>query len=309
MSQLPGNNTDSFASIAIIKEKKLLLKRMVMITRAIERMQDSLKSVLILGQPSTKIPKGMLKYFHILSDKIKKKPTKIIRSYLVKLEDLIKVDLQKIINISMLDPDVLEDEQAVGQVAGAYTDEAMDLLNEFKRQAQTAVSLKILLQQRGVYTPGSVVKVPVHLIKGQLKYLAKKEEIQRNKMKEHISDMHTDLKSMLDSDQYSDEMKSVFCEVISGLEDDQKAISDGARIDQLPMSFEVVESGEEPRDIISIPNMVVSEAEEYLVGIDQTESTEKAIEEMGFFRTLFKWLNTPWNVSWHDAKKGKSKGK
>ncbi len=301
----PKQNADSLAFIESIKDKRLLLKRVVMITRATERMQDSLKSVLILGKPSTSVPKGLLKYYHVLSNKIKQKPTEKISRYLTKLEDLIQGNLQEIISIAMLEHEVPETDKDSEQAEDGYSDEAMDLLIEFKRQSQTAVALKILLQQRGVYTSGTRVKIPVQQIEEHIQRLEKREELQRIQLRTHIEEMHADLGAMLNSDQHSEEMKKVFRNVMADLENDRKAIELGTRIDQLKLSFEVVETGEETKtDSAEAQKQVVAETEEYLEEFDQEVSGDNAPTKRGFFRVLFKWLNTPWSVSWDDVKKG-----
>jgi hypothetical protein len=299
-------NVDSLASIESIKEKRSLLKRVVMITRATERMQDSLKSVLILGQPSTSIPKGVLKYYHVLSNRIKRKTTDKISWYLEKLEGLIKSNLQEIINISLEEHDVSEPDQLLEQEEEAYSDEAMKLLNEFKRQSQTAVALKVLLQQRGVYTSGTVVKASVEQIEGHIKRLEEKEKIQRKQIQTHISEMHTDLSHMLKSDRYSDEMKKVFRKVIGNLESDKKAIEQGVKIEEIQLSIEVVETGAaKKKNPKEVQQQVVNETEEYLEEFDQNESESEPASKRGFLQTLFRWLNTPWSVSWEDVRKGK----
>lgn len=304
------NKNNSTVEITVLREKQRFLKRVIIITRAVERMQESLNSVLILGKSSKDIPDGMLKYFHLLSDKIKQKPTDKIRNYLKQLELTIKSNLQEIINISMQDHDI----GPVGQISTGmdkpYSDEAMYLLREFNRQAQTAVSLKILLQQRGVETPGTVVNVPIHLIKVQIKRLAKKEAIQRSKITAHILDMQNDIRIMLDSGDYSDDMKSVFRDVLAGLENDQRAMYQGVRVDQLPFSFEVIETGDEKQHV-----MQPSNTHEEMKSIDLPEEIDQPEKEnecedvsayprkYGFFITLFKWLNTPWSVTWKAIKR------
>ncbi len=307
---------DSTAPMNLIRDKQRLLKRLIIITRAIERMQDSLNSVLILGKPSTDIPDGMLKYFHLLSNKIKQKPTEKIRQYLNQLELTIKSNLQEIIKISMLDHYAGSVGPASNGAEKPYSDEAMYLLREFNKQAQTAVSLKILLLQRGVHTPGTVVKVPVHLIKGQLKHLAKKEEIQLNKIRTHVSDIQNDFESMLDSSEYTDEMKDMFRNVITGLKNDQRAISQGVRIYQLAFSFEKIKTGDDKQHIMQpsnkqeeINSVDLPEEMDQPDDVDQPEEIGKS-EDMHtyprkhvFFRTLFKWLNTPWSVTWDAIKR------
>jgi hypothetical protein len=295
------DNIDSLASIELIKEKRQLLKRVVRITRATERMQSSLKSVLILGQPSTSIPEGMLKYYHILSNKIKQKPTEKISWYLDKLEKLIESNLQAIINLTLEEHEVSDSNQTADQEEDGYSDEAMNLLNEFKRQSQTAVALKILLQQRGVYTSGTVVKESVQQIEGHIRRLERREENQRKQLQTHINEMHADLTQMLKSSQYSGEMKKVFRKVIANLEDDQLAIDQGNKINELQLSFEVIETGAEKKKApAEVQQQVASETEECLEEIDEAETGDSSSDKLGFFRTLLRWLNTPWSVSWRE---------
>jgi hypothetical protein len=265
-------------------------------------MQDSLNSVLILGKPSTNIPEGVLKYYHILSNKIKQKPTEKISWYLEKLEELIKSNLQGIVGLTLEEYEVSSSGFS-DQGEEGYSEEAMRLLNEFRRQSQTAVALKILLQQRGVYTSGTAIKESVQQIEGHIERLERREEKQRKQLHMHITEMHTDLSSMLNSDQYSDEMKKVFRKVISDLENDQKAIDQGERIDKLQLSFEVVETGMDKKEVeATVQQQVTAETEEYLEEFDQNEMTETSFTIVGFLKTLYKWLNTPWNVTWGDIR-------
>lgn len=305
MPEVSKDNIGSLFSVELIKEKRQLLKRVVLITRSTERMQDSLKSVLILGKPSTDIPKGMLKYYHILSNKIKQKSSRKISWYLNKLEELIKSNLQGIVEITMEEHEVSLSGLS-GQAEEGYSDEAMRLLSEFKRQSQTAVALKILLQQRGVYTPGTAVKESVQQIEGHIKRLERREEKQRKQLHTHITQMHADLSGMFKSDQYSDEMKKVFRKVMTDLESDLRAIEHGEKIDKLQLSFEVVETGvERKKDPVQVQQQVATETEEYLEEFDQDAPANALPTKVGFFRTLLRWLNTPWSVSWREIKKRK----
>jgi hypothetical protein len=301
--EVSTDNIGSLSSIELIKEKRQLLKRVVLITRATERMQDSLNSVLILGKPSTNIPEGVLKYYHILSNKIKQKPTEKISWYLETLEELIKTNLQGIVELTLEEHEVSSSAPS-DQVEAGYSDEAMRLLNEFKRQSQTAVALKILLQQRGVYTSGAKIKESVQQIEGHIERLERREEKQRKQLRTQISEMHADLSSMLKSDQYSDDMKKVFRKVMADLENDQKAVDKGERIDKLQLSFEVVETGVDKKEAeATVQLQVTEETEEYLEDFYQNEMSATSFTKVGFLKILYRWLNTPWSVTWGDIRK------
>jgi hypothetical protein len=97
---------------------------------------------------------------------------------------------------------------------------------------------------------------------------------------------------------------------MTDLESDLKAIERGERIDELPLSFEVVETGvERKKDPVQVQRQVANETEEYLEEFDQNAPTDAPPTKIGFFRTLLRWLNTPWSVSWREIKKRKSKNK
>lgn len=292
-----GNSVPhSFNFIDILNEKQGLLKQVVGITRAIEKMREALEAMVILGASSAHLPREMLTFYRALSIKTERQPTDNIKRYLLRLEDITRQGLSEILQVTHVDPERLDfEEQDAGQ--SLLSERVHGMIREFQRRAKTAVSLKVLLRRRGIDTPGATLPVPLSQIREQLVRLEIKERRQRELVKCQISEIHADIQRMLDSEQYPEQMKSVLRGVLQGLERDLQVITAGGRLEDLRFSFEQVETGER---IPVAPETESSETPE------QSDSKEEppaiGVKRMGFFRHLWLWLNTPWAVTWEALK-------
>ncbi len=288
-----------------IDERRTLLKKVVAIARAIERMQDSLEAVLVLGEETSRLPGNAITFFEGLSGKVRNQPTEKLQEYLRKLQILIHRELKQIIEFSRLDLSGQEEELP-------FTDESLKLLKEFKRRAQTAVSLRVILLNRGAVVPKATIPVPVREIRDQLTDLNVRERQQREKVKSEILAMKEDLQAMIDGHQHNQEMTAVFQGVIEGLERDLEAIRLGRRISELPHSFESVESGQSRAEKEAIlrergvegswPEEDGPTPEEPAPQQHEDEAPAPA-EKAGFLKRVSNWLNSPWGVTWKDVNK------
>jgi DNA-binding transcriptional MerR regulator len=287
----PGTNNNALqADISSLESKRELLKQIVDITKAIENMQDSLNAVLVLGVDSKNIPEGALSLYSSLAGSLRNLPVSRIKEYFYNLELIIKGQLDKILRYSGLDFSSDENIEFISLCGDESETNPFDLLDEFKRTAQTAVSLRVLLRKRGVATPGSPVPVSPSIIKGQLRHLETQERQQRAKAKAKILEMRDDVKAMLENPSYPDAMKSVLKGVVANLDRDIKLLNKGASLNNL--SF-IMES----EDVMSVeaPTIEVEEIEVVEIGGVAEEQREKSFSEAASH-----WLNSPWDVSWGD---------
>ncbi|MCM8856550.1 MAG: hypothetical protein LC541_13530 [Candidatus Thiodiazotropha sp.] len=287
MSSKSDNDTMQ-ADISALESKRLILQQIVDITKAMESMQDSLNAVLVLGVASKDMPEDALNLYSSLSDSLRNLPVNKIKVYFNNLELIIKSQLEKILHYSGLDYSSSDDIEFISLSSDEGGDNPLDLLDEFKRTAQTAVSLRVLLRKRGVATPGSPIPVSPAIIKQQLSHLEDQEQQQRSKVREKIQEMKADVETMLENPSYPDGMKQILQGVIANLEQDTKLLASGASLCRL--SF-VAESEE----IINVEDVQPD------IEVIEIGSVAEENQDRSFSDAASRWLNSPWDVSWNDV--------
>ncbi|MCG7893350.1 MAG: hypothetical protein JAZ19_00580 [Candidatus Thiodiazotropha taylori] len=275
--------------IAKLEGKRKILQQIVEITNALESMQESLNAVLVLGVASKDLPEDALNLYSSLSGSLRNLPIKQVQLYYSNLETLIKSQLEKIMQYSGLDYSKDENIEFISLSSDdeEASENPLDMLDEFKRTAQTAVSMRVLLRKRGVATPGATIPVSPEVIKRQLVDLDNQEKQQRKEAGEKIQEMQADVQGMLDNPDYPDGMKEILKGVVSNLEQDKKLLNAGASLCKLSFVAEAEE-------IVDVQDVEVEET------IEITGVAEPA-DESDFSERASRWLNSPWDVSWKDT--------
>lgn len=277
--------------VAGLEKKRQILEQIVDITRAIESMQESLNAVLVMGVASKDLPEDALKLYSALSGSMRNLPVNKIKEYYANLEILVKKQLNRVLNYSGVD---FEDDQQVEFITlSSESDEQspVELLDAFKRTAQTAVSLRVLLRKRGVQTPGSALPASTDALKQQLNHLQQHEQVQRGRIQEKIEEMKEDVSRMIDNPVYPETMKAMLRDVAGNLEQDLQLLQRGAPVERLSFVAETEE-------------IVATDTQEMEVEEITIEDVPAPAEpdQGGFSKTAVAWLNSPWDVSWDDAK-------
>ncbi len=272
--------------IAHLEDKRKILQQIVEITKAIESMQESLNAVMVLGVPSKEMPEKALQLYSALSDSLRNLPVTQIKRYYDNLESVIKRTLDKILAFS--DQDLGSDEgiEFITLSSTNQEESALDLLDEFKRTAQTAVSLRVLLRKRGVQTPGATIPVSREIIRQKLHDLNQQEQRQRDRAERKIQEMQQDVQQMLANPNYPDAMKEILKGVVSNLERDKKLLRAGVPLTKLSFAMET-------HEIAGVEEITVEEEIE-ITGLPEDDS------DMSFSDAASRWLNSPWEVSWKD---------
>jgi hypothetical protein len=275
--------------IAKLEGKRKILQQIVEITNALESMQESLNAVLVLGVASKDLPEDALNLYSSLSDSLRNLPIKQVQLYYANLETLIKSQLETILHYSGLDYSRDENIEFISLSSGDEEDTTspLNMLDEFKRTAQTAVSMRVLLRKRGVPTPGATIPVSPEVIKKQLVDLDNQEKQQRQKAEKKIDEMKADVTNMLDNPQYPEGMKEVLKGVISSLDQDKKLLQSGASLSKLSFVAEAEE-------IVDVEGLAVEES-------IKITAVAEPVENSGFSERASRWLNSPWDVSWKDT--------
>jgi DNA-binding FrmR family transcriptional regulator len=277
--------------VAGLEKKRQILEQIVAITRAIESMQESLNAVLVMGVASKDLPEDALKLYSSLCGSMRNLPVNRIKAYYANLEILVKKQLNRVLNYSGIDFNDDDQVEFITLSSESHEQSPVELLDAFKRTAQTAVSLRVLLRKRGVQTPGSVLPANAKTLKQHLSHLEAHEQVQRRRIKEKIEEMKEDVTRMIDNPACPEGMKTMLRDVVGNLDQDLQLLQRGAPVDRLSFVAETEEivgtdTGE----------MVVEE-----ITVEEIPAVD-APDKGGFSETAIRWLNSPWDVSWDDAK-------
>lgn len=272
--------------ISAIQDKRQVLEQIINIAQTIESMQTSLESVLILGVPSRDLPEEALNLYSSISDNLRNLPVNKIKDYLRNLEAIIRKQLEKILHYSNSDLSSDDSVELLFISSDGSDQSPLQMLEDFKRTAQTAVSLRVLLRRRGVATEGSPLPVARKEIEHQITRLEWEEQKQRGKIRLKISEMKVDIERMIDNPAYPDGLKEILRGVNRNLENDLKNIDLGVKLSSL--SF-------------------VTDADE-ITGIQDISTDAAEPEESGpaeqasLAESARLWLNTPWDVTWEEVR-------
>lgn len=277
--------------VSRVEQKRQLLEGMVEITRAIENMQASLNAVLVLGVASKELPEDALNLYSALCDNLSNLPVKQIERYYDNLEILIRKQLNRILEYAGLD---FSADDGIEFVILSSTEDEIDpleLLDAFKRTAQTAVSLRVLLRKRGVATAGSTIPVSPQIIRQHLVHLEQQEQVQRGRIRSKIEEMQQEIGQMIENPTYPAGMKSTLKGVVSNLARDLEQLARGVPVDRLSFVAETEE-------ILPVDAQTVK-AKEICI-----EAPAPSAREQGFSNRAMRWLNSPWDVAWEDLQEG-----
>jgi hypothetical protein len=278
--------------ISALEWKRQMLEQIVDITRAIECMQESLNAVLVMGVASTDLPEEALQLYSSISS-MRNLPVNRLKEYHANLEIIVKKQLNRILNYSGID---FSDDDQVEFITLSSAPDAqspVELLHAFKRTAQTAVSLRVLLRKRGVPTAGSVLPATTEVLKERLSYLNQEEKVQRGRIKSQIEEMQADLVCMIDNPNYPEAMKAMFRDVVGNLDKDLQLLARGVAVDRLSFVAET--------EAIEVGDMQEAVIEE--ITIEAVAPAEEVSAKSGFSETAIRWLNSPWDVSWDELQR------
>lgn len=274
--------------IAAIEDKRRILEQIVNIAQTIEHMQVSLESVLILGVPSKDLPEEALNLYSSISENLRNLPVNKIKEYLKNLEAIIRRQLEKILHFSGTDLSANDSVELLFLSSDGSEQTPLEMLEEFKRTAQTAISLRVLLRRRGVASAGSPLPVAREKIKQQIALLEVEEKKQRSSVRQKVSEMKDDIAKMIENPTYPEGLKQILHGVMKNLDKDLKSIDKGHKLSSL--SF-VTDAGE-ITDIQEMPS------DEPAPG----ETEQEQEQETSLAKSARLWLNTPWDVTWEEVK-------
>lgn len=284
-------------SLAIndLKEKRDALKKLIQITQAVGRLNMGLQATLLLGKPSSQISKRAIAAYETLSEKTRMLPAEQLKMRSARLDEMAHKTLGRILEIAAFDDNQLEQSLHVQQGKNEEQTQSLDeFLTQFRRNAQTAIAIRVLLRERGVFTPAVTWPFPEKEIKSRITLLKKKENTQRSKIKENIKTMQMDVQNILYNSNMPEELKNIAQRAQTDLGKNLNHLESGKSLDEMPITVEVIELSA-VEDCEDIP-------QEYHPPAMDSGKTNKLQPiknaHLGFVDKLKIWIDTPWSTSW-----------
>ncbi len=299
--------------------RKAVLHGIIGIVRYMERLHDSLEAVLVLGESADNVPANVYFFLESMDEHLKAQTSPKLRVYLERLETLIKNDLGRIVELSEADPRP----NPGGSAAGPDPD-LFEVVDTFRRRAQTTVSLRVLLRKRG--EPVGVVVLPVQedVLRKSLDSLDKRKGAEEEKVLAQTRVLLAEVNEILAHTPPEGGAQRSLLEMRRELEADLAHLEAGKSVADLPypvdnteatdldwlappvkVNQELAEDEPEPEDDPEEETGAESEATDEAEAEPQPEvasAEEDPARVRGFFARLWIYLTTGPEVTWAMAR-------
>ena len=279
--------------IRLLKQRRKSLDHIIKFTLGINRLQQSLESVLLLKKPTKDIPRDLLKMLGNISDNVANLPSNELMKRLNRIEESIKNDMDKIMGITKqpetidaTNPDQPED----------ISENLQSLINDFRRRINTAVVLKLHMRTRGIKVTETTIPITAEELVSQVSKLVVEEKKCRTKTKDELQAMNNEMEIILNNENCPEAMTKYAIELQQQINKNIDHINKGKDIEKMPFVVEIIQMGQNDKETNN-PTKV----EENILPLD--DSTNDATgKKLGFFSKINKWMSTPWSVKWKDIK-------
>jgi len=293
---------NSSAELVAIETKKEALVSLVKMTKTINRLLSSMEAVSRLSEKSFQLPPAMKKFYKCLYGKFRHDPTSIVEANLSEIELRIRIDMSNIIKLTELSEN--EFMQYVEQTdENPNSHKVLEIIRVFRRRAKTAISLRLILKERGLSHKPLVLNVDETKILASIKSLESKEQQCMQQVKENIEDFVKSI-DIIFIDGNSDKLVLDYLSSIrGGLIKNLEHLNAGRSIAEIPFPFEQVEV-EKNEQLTPVDQETIYEptCNKQLGQVDNMnidrEKVKNPIEKKNLLTRVWLWLTSPMNVSW-----------
>ncbi len=288
---MSNNQSETLESL---QKRRLALEKLIAVTNDLEQMKNGLNSVLLLDNISYNIPDEIQNFLTMLSEQMKDSPTDMVKEVLRSLDHKVLKSLSQVFNKTLIE--ISQDEIEEKQID--FSDDLSSEIEEFKKDSQTAIGLRLLLKERGQPIPPFRCIVPMNSIKDRIVTLKMKEKVYRNNITSEIDDMLKNFSFLMVDTNLSDQIRSQIQTVIDDLLTKKNHIKSGKELTDMSMIVESVELVSEKEQINENIQTKKPKPE-----VQHASKKKKSVKKPNNFFTRIKlWTNTSWKVSWKDTK-------
>ncbi len=282
-----------------LEKKKSALEKVMKIARTVEQLRYGLEAVVLLGKPSAGISPQALHIFEALSDKIRIQPTKKIQECVQKLDTVIANNLNAIIELASPENHAELHEQVTAD--DELAEQITKLIQDYRKNSQTAVALRVVLRERGIRTTPANWSVNIDSVRAQITQLSIQETDYREKIKTNIVSLQQDALVVANNNVLPQATRDAAAHMHHMLQKDLDHLNTGKDIESMPFFVEVVELKESAP--APHPDEQVAKQEPSIPS--QPVPTEQKAKP-GLIHKLWRWSTTSPSVTWQDVDKEQS---
>ena len=281
--------------LSALEEKKHALEKVYKIARAVEHLRYGLEALVLLGKPASSISKQAVHVYESLSDKIKILPTVKIQQTVLRLDTIITKNLNTVLQAA--NPENASD--SPDDAHPTPIQQNLDaLIDGYRKNAQTAVALRVVLRERGVPTKPITWPVSGEVLMQRLSHIRNKEKSYRKKIDSEIVILQKDAELIIQNDKLPQPTRDAAAHMHMMLHKDLEHIRAGKDIADMPYFIEVVvvqekQEKEQPKTEPPPQNHTPAMA----------AAPAAVTRNKNFIQKIWLWATTPLNVKWKDIDK------
>ncbi len=327
VTDTPNHVVNVADELTLLEQRRVALERLIRIAQSLEALQQGLQAVSEL-KSSRALPDAAVRTFEALGRKIRNLSDAQVKLRLNTLDHKVATKLKLVLGLA----DELQPDQEQ-RADGARLALINDLVDEFKKHAQTAVALRVLLSRRGVEVEPLALSVPEETLRERLTFIASREHQCREAVVQQVDQLRADVQTLLANPNCKPALRAVLMAVLEALHANLAHLHEGKPVSSLPTPIADIAFDTTPFSGVSyaepapeaVPGSGKTDAGEPVsVSSSATAATPASsptknkaagptavspTAKPGFWRRFINWINTPWHVGWKDLERTSAKSR
>lgn len=277
------------------ERKRELLASLVRVAQDLNGHTHALHDVQLLAKPSQQFPSKVLTYKDELSPSVREMDDPQVKQRSERYDQQTAHLLDALLEFI----DITQKQVSIDEEPSEFSDEARLQLDEFKQVSHTAVALRILLQDLGMFLPAVKFSFPQEWIGEQINSLNATNHNLRDKAKDRIAELILEAEEILSHRAIPQTTKDALSYAQHAMMLNLEFLEHGGSIEKLPHDFEELELNSLPESTV---NAYIEEKKIPVLDdiVKDPTMEEDDPSKLSFNNKVKLWLNTSWKTRWRD---------
>lgn len=224
-----------------VRQRRVALERVVQSAQAVEYLRRGLRAALLLKGTPRQIAEQAGDWPLRAEHAVRVQPSRDLLRRLEQLDRQVRGQAERILTFAHGEEELLAAFGALDETGRVEVEQVLKLLAGFRRDAEMAVTLRLLLRERGVAVHPLRLALPPAETRERVARLRARERLCRRQVYQHVQALRQDLERLLVNDGLATAARHSVGVACQGLEDDLEHLQRGGSVDHLPVPLDVVE--------------------------------------------------------------------